>query len=65
MPKKKNVYESYENIADWFDEHRSMTLFEKPYLVQHLTELLHGIAFFICHQMINGRCLLYLNNIVI
>lgn len=32
MTKKNNVYESYEKIADWFDEHRSRTLFEKPYL---------------------------------
>lgn len=32
MAKKNNVYESYEKIAEWFDEHRSRTLFEKPYL---------------------------------
>lgn len=32
MTKKNNVYESYEKIADWFDAHRSRTLFEKPYL---------------------------------
>lgn len=26
------MYELYEKIADWFDVHRSRTLFEKPYL---------------------------------
>jgi cyclopropane fatty-acyl-phospholipid synthase-like methyltransferase len=32
MAKKNNVYESYEKIAEWFDEHRSRELFEKSYL---------------------------------
>ncbi len=29
---KKNVYRTYEKISDWYDEHRSRDLFEKPYL---------------------------------
>jgi len=29
---KDAVYKTYEKIADWMDEHRSRTLFEKPYL---------------------------------
>lgn len=32
MTNKSHIYKSYENIADWFDEHRSRELFEKPYL---------------------------------
>lgn len=27
-----NVYESYEKIVNWFDEHRCRDLFEEPYL---------------------------------
>jgi SAM-dependent methyltransferase len=29
---KKNVYEVYEKISDWYDVHRSRDLFEKSYL---------------------------------
>jgi len=29
---KNKVYESYNKIAEWFDEHRSRDLFEKPHL---------------------------------
>ena len=29
---KDDVYKSYDKIASWMDEHRSMVLFEKPYL---------------------------------
>lgn len=29
---KEQVFKTYEKIADWFDEHRSRELFEKPYL---------------------------------
>jgi cyclopropane fatty-acyl-phospholipid synthase-like methyltransferase len=39
MPNKNNVYELYEKIADWYDQHRSRDLFEKPYLdrvIMHL-----------------------------
>ena len=32
MADKNNVYKDYEVIAEWFDEHRSRELFEKPYL---------------------------------
>lgn len=34
MPKgnRDKVYESYEKIADWYDEHRSRDLMEKKYL---------------------------------
>ncbi|TNF69938.1 MAG: class I SAM-dependent methyltransferase [Gammaproteobacteria bacterium] len=41
MPKSnpKSVYQSYNQIADWFSKHRSNELFEKPYLdwiIQHI-----------------------------
>ena len=29
---KDKVYETYEKIADWYNEHRSQELLEKPYL---------------------------------
>lgn len=29
---KDNVYHSYDKMFNWFDEHRSRDLFEKPYL---------------------------------
>jgi len=29
---KDNVYKSYDKIFNWYDEHRSRDLFEKPYL---------------------------------
>ncbi|MEK6734476.1 MAG: class I SAM-dependent methyltransferase [Pseudomonadota bacterium] len=29
---KDNVYKSYDKMFNWFDEHRSRDLFEKPYL---------------------------------
>ena len=32
MADNNNVYKDYEVIAEWFDEHRSRELFEKPYL---------------------------------
>ena len=32
MTNKENVYESYNKIAKWYDEHRSRELVEKPYL---------------------------------
>lgn len=40
--KKNNVYELYEHIVDWFDEHRSKTLFEKPYLDLAISYLKSG-----------------------
>ena len=36
------VYKTYEKIADWFDEHRSRELFEKPYLDKVLAQLKSG-----------------------
>lgn len=41
MPHKKHVYKAYENIAAWFDVHRSRELFEKPYLDKALSCLPH------------------------
>lgn len=32
MTSESTVYKTYDKIADWFDEHRSRELFEKPYL---------------------------------
>ncbi len=32
MADKNNVYNDYDLIANWFDEHRSREFFEKPYL---------------------------------
>lgn len=29
---KQNVYQVYDKIVDWFDEHRSRNLMERPYL---------------------------------
>jgi cyclopropane fatty-acyl-phospholipid synthase-like methyltransferase len=34
-----DVYKTYEKIAHWMDEHRSRTLFEKPYLDKVITYL--------------------------
>ena len=42
MANKKNVYEFYEKIADWFNEQRSRTLFEKPYLDKVISYLKPG-----------------------
>lgn len=42
MTNKSHIYKSYENIADWFDEHRSRELFEKPYLDMVITRLKPG-----------------------
>lgn len=42
MSNKRNVYKSYEKIADWFDEHRSRELFEKPYLDMAISYLKSG-----------------------
>jgi len=39
---KNKVIASYEKIADWMDEHRSRTLFEKPYLDQAMSYLKSG-----------------------
>ncbi len=39
MRNKDKVYESYEKIADWFDENRSRDLFEKPYLDKAMAHL--------------------------
>lgn len=34
---KKDVYETYEIISDWYTQHRSQDLFEKPYLDKIIT----------------------------
>lgn len=39
---KDKVYESYDKIVQWYDEHRSRELFEKPYLDKVLTYLKPG-----------------------
>ncbi len=42
MANKNKVYESYEKIAMWFDEHRSRELFEKHYLDMAMSYLAPG-----------------------
>lgn len=42
MTNKNKVYESYEKIAKWFDEHRSRELFEKHYLDMAMSYLSTG-----------------------
>ena len=42
MRNKDKVYESYDKIADWFDENRSRELFEKPYLDKAIAYLKPG-----------------------
>jgi hypothetical protein len=42
MSNKNKVYESYNKIAEWFDEHRSRDLFEKP----HLDKAIEHLSFF-------------------
>src|SRR3989339_1878009 len=42
MADKNNVYKDYEIIAEWFDEHRSRELFEKPYLDKVISYLVPG-----------------------
>lgn len=39
---KDNVYKTYEKIADWFDQHRSRELFEKPWLDKAMALLPNG-----------------------
>lgn len=39
---KDNVWEVYEKISDWMDQHRSRKLFEKPYLDNAITYLRPG-----------------------
>lgn len=39
---KNNVYKVYEKIANWMDENRSRTLFEKPYLDKVISYLKPG-----------------------
>jgi len=38
---KDNVYKSYDKMFNWFDEHRSRDLFEKPYLELAISHLKH------------------------
>ena len=42
MTNKEKVYKSYEKIVNWFDEHRSRKLFEKPYLDMIISYLKPG-----------------------
>ena len=42
MTDKNNVYKSYDKIAEWFDEHRSRELFEKPFLDEVVSYLKPG-----------------------
>lgn len=39
MKNKNNVYKTYNKIANWYDEHRSRNLFEKPWLDKALALL--------------------------
>lgn len=39
MSNKDNVYKDYDDIADWFDKHRSRELFEKYYLDMAIAHL--------------------------
>ncbi len=42
MANKNDVFKTYDKIADWFDEHRSRELFEKPYLDKFISLLKPG-----------------------
>ncbi|KTD61984.1 class I SAM-dependent DNA methyltransferase [Legionella spiritensis] len=39
---KNEVYQRYDAIVRWFDEHRSRELFERKYLDQVIAEIIHG-----------------------
>lgn len=43
---KDKVFGTYEKIANWFDEHRSRELFEKPYLDQVIDLIKPGAKIF-------------------